>query len=350
MDLFNKVYLFRINEELKKGKILPELPRQHMKKNGTTILKYEGVVITKRTFTFDYISLWEYLYQNGDDWIILHHYALKEGGTLPNNVNSTQLQQEQPNVINDNEQNQQDQIVDSQQIYSNNNGSINFQQNVSIDDRSQEEVTEPNYNEDHLNDFLDQCEVSNNTNIKSPNTSNFETHIAQNEDDININQTNLANFIIQNDQIMTDQTVEEDGLLPDIHSSLYYKLLCESIAKKRFFNRPITVNEELLCFRLLSYREHTSEEDDEENYDEEDSNDDSDIDDSQEEIEEIFSFHELTCDGFEFITNRKLVHLTSPAGAGKTVTMWQLAKSINLDYRRKLVPVAIKGQAIITFV
>lgn len=139
----------------------------------------------------------------------------------------------------------------------------------------------------------------------------------------------------------TNINMEElDGLLPDVASSLYFKLLHESIEKKKFFNKPIKIYEQLLRFKLAEgYMDDPME------YDEDDASNSGLDCDSDEEIEEdIFSFWDLTQNGFDFIVNKnRLIHLTSPAGTGKTMTIWQLAKSIDVNFRKQIVPVAIKG-------
>jgi flagellar biosynthesis GTPase FlhF len=210
------------------------------------------------------------------------------------------------------------------------------------------------YSQDYWQSYTDEHHSTDNNNIDD-NDDDIENCF--NQDGTNSNQNNqqheatdevyqcmqiligaLQNPRKYNENIGSDiiEIMEDvDGYLLDVPSSLYLKLLRESIEKKKFFNKPIKIYEELLRFKLVS-------EDLVEDEDDDDNNDDSD-----DKIDEEISFYDLTQDGFQFIVDKKSIHLTSPAGTGKTMTLWQLASTIDENFRRKLVPVAIKGQAII---
>ncbi len=145
---------------------------------------------------------------------------------------------------------------------------------------------------------------------------------------------NFSNFDLigtpsANPQVVLEPDVHpsnamQDDLLPNIPAHMYYKLLDESIARKRFFNAPIHVHEELFKFKTKTS-----------------------VHDVNSETEEVttpsLSIKDLTNNSFEFITARKFVHLKSSAGTGKTMAMFQLAKSLDLD-QRHVVPVMCKGK------
>jgi hypothetical protein len=330
---------------LKRNKELPELTRQGLKKNGVvTTEEWNGYTITKRTFTISggNISLWEYIYRNNyNDWIILHRYARKI------DKNGKQKKQKEKNL----EVNEHISNRNSDGKITNNNIDGNDNENNQLGSETAHIM--PN-SQDYWQSYTDELHSAVNNTIDG-NDSDIENCF--NQDGTNGNQNNqrheATNEVYQCMQILIDafqnphkyneniesDTIEiledVDGYLPDVPSSLYLKLLRESIAKKKFFNKPIKIYEELLQFKQAS---------DDEDGDDDTSNVGLDND-SDDEVEgEIISFWDLTQDGFQFIVDNKLIHLTSPAGTGKTMTIWQLAKSVDENFRRKLVPVAIKGQ------
>jgi flagellar biosynthesis GTPase FlhF len=329
---------------LKRNKELPELTRQGLKKNGVaTTEEWNGYTITKRTFTISggNISLWEYIYRKSyDDWIILHRYARKI------DKNGKQKKQKEKNL----EVNEHISNRNSDGKITNNNIDGNDNENNQLGS----ETAHVN-SQDYWQSYTDEHHSAINNTIDG-NDSDIENCF--NQDGTNSNQNNqqheATNEVYQCMQILIDalqnprkynenigsdiiEIMEDgDGFLPDVPSSLYLKLLHESIEKKKFFDKPIKIYEELFQFKLAS--------DDEDDGDDDTSNDGLDIDSDDEVEEQITSFCDLTQDGFQFIVDNKLIHLTSPAGTGKTMTIWQLAKSVDENFRRKLVPVAIKGQ------
>lgn len=340
----NTIYIFRITQELIRDKELPELTRQGLTLNGETPKKWRGCTITKRTFTIKggNISLWEYIFRNNDDdWIILHRYARKKDN------NGTQKKQKEKNL----EVNERNSNRNSGGKMTNNNIDGNDNENYQLGSETAQFM--PN-SQDYWQSSTDEHHSAVNNTIDG-NDSDIENCF--NQDGTNSNQNNqrheatdevdqcmqilidaLQNPRKYNENIGSDiiEIMEHvDGYLPDVPSSLYLKLLRESIEKKKFFDKPIKIYEELLRFKLVSEDLVEDEDDDDDN------------DDSDDKIDEEISFYDLTQDGFQFIVDKKSIHLTSPAGTGKTMTLWQLASTIDEYYSRKLVPVAIKGQAII---
>lgn len=285
---------------------MPNLPRQVLegtqkisfKQNGKiTTRLYQSETIIKRTLTVagkDY-SLWEYVLAEDTTWTVLHHYMLKRG-KRPREEDEAEVttnEEQIPLHYQNYELNQQDlnmtnvQYVPGEDYMTGDSGiaQLSLIEVLQGNGINLPDATGEIYGTDHQ---YEQLEVEPNTPIIA-------------------------------DKVIDDVMHEDDRLLPDIPTHVYYQLLTKSIAEKRFFNTPIRVHEDLFIFKCK--RETESE------------------------VDEL-SLRDMTGDNFEFLTSRQLIHLVSPAGTGKTMAMLQLAKSFERE-QENLVTVLCKGNFIV---
>jgi hypothetical protein len=299
-DFYNRICVFKVKKELKKPSIKSDLPslrrivqdenNQNLSFTQNSSLTSDENGIFKRTLTVkgdDRYSLWEYVKASDNNtWTVLHNYGAKQIKSKETSASSTDPTGHETT----------DDVVMTDEALEKNEESC--------------QMIPPDNNP--------VLQAGNNTNVIA-NDRDFHdwinTFSEVKEESPNANDGGVSNS-------------NDDDLLPNIPAHMYYKLLSDSIAERKFFNNPITVHEDLFRFKTTIYVDHKDHETDEV---------------TQKEQKIYLEFGDMTSNNFEYITESRFIHLVSPAGTGKTMTMLQLAKNIGLD-REKLVTVVCKAE------